>query len=1051
MRAHRLWSFLGVLSLLPAGTLLAYNPPVDTAGPLTVRILEPALGNYGAGGPTQLNRSGMPFSLEVLLQNAEGAPLEGTLRVHAIDDWRVEPAAAAPFHLVGHGRAEMRFTITVGARAHNAHYPLHAIAEFTYQGRRLTAHPVLILATQLSDPPRAHLPLAWLPLPVPQRGAMGLWRLPLHRDIIQTVGGETRLISLAPETFETSQPVQFGVGVTRGQRREAIAMALGPRLPSRRERIASALIEYPLALPNAHPLRLQFAAATSGAPALFRVRVASFNAPEAQPGPSVFESRGGGSPWVNHEVNLDAFAGKPVRLQLEAQAEGSVEADWAEPALVVGAPAAPAPAPPRPLGVIERNHTRYEIRLRPGSRGLLDATVSFAAGGRELQFHGFHVRVAGDVLEDARSAHALTEVREEPANGRYRVRHRFRGWAGAFDLLGELWIVSGELEARFWLENAPPPRPWLAVYLEEVAAGPWSDRARRIYAGLGNVIQDPQAFQLPFDGHRLATSFVGFDFPGLSIVQGVDAVPDRLEVDPEGRIYTLSTPHAQTLTFLPVPTAWDGALAWRALSGKHAAAGVPKLAGRFVFDLWQGRYAESARALARAAQYGVTNAVVVWHNWQRWGYDYRLPDIYPPNPEFGTLEEFRQLVQTSKDAGVLFAPHDNYIDFYPDAEDFSYADIVFNRDGQPRKAWYHSYRQAQSYRFRPDKLRPFLERNVRLVQSSFAPTAYFIDVWSSMGPWDFWTEDGRFVPRGVTRQVWGESFAWIRDFLGGAPQISEAGHDQLIGWLDGAQANHLRVEAPPAQGFTWPIRAADAERIPWEDAAYHDVFVLHGAGYPDRYAAGLDERTHGIYSDDYIATEVLTGHPAMVADPFNPDVVRKYWLLDDLMRALALRRIEAVSFAGGDLHRQQVHWNGGEVWVNRGSSDWTVEGHVLPQYGYYARVTAAEGPVESAIERRGGAVVAWSRSPAAYYVQTRPEPGLRLVRDGQAVRLIPAPESGSFTARVHWDELPWRLPEPHEVEALDASGNVLRRAPAAGSAHVFTVEVAPDAFAWRLR
>jgi hypothetical protein len=27
-----------------------------------------------------------------------------------------------------------------------------------------------------------------------------------------------------------------------------------------------------------------------------------------------------------------------------------------------------------------------------------------------------------------------------------------------------------------------------------------------------------------------------------------------------------------------------------------------------------------------------------------------------------------------------------------------------------------------------------------------------------------------------------------------APRISESGHDQLIGWLDGAQANHLRVD-----------------------------------------------------------------------------------------------------------------------------------------------------------------------------------------------------------------------------------------------------------------
>ena len=34
--------------------------------------------------------------------------------------------------------------------------------------------------------------------------------------------------------------------------------------------------------------------------------------------------------------------------------------------------------------------------------------------------------------------------------------------------------------------------------------------------------------------------------------------------------------------------------------------------------------------------------------------------------------------------------------------------------------------------------------------------------------------------------------------------------------------------------------------------------------------------THGIYSDDYMATEVLTGHPAMVSNPFGQDVVRKH-------------------------------------------------------------------------------------------------------------------------------------------------------------------------------
>ena len=41
---------------------------------------------------------------------------------------------------------------------------------------------------------------------------------------------------------------------------------------------------------------------------------------------------------------------------------------------------------------------------------------------------------------------------------------------------------------------------------------------------------------------------------------------------------------------------------------------------------------------------------------------------------------------------------------------------------------------------------------------------------------------------------------------------------------------------------------------PWFDAAHHDRFILHGAGYQSRYAAGLEPSLHGIYSDDYITT-----------------------------------------------------------------------------------------------------------------------------------------------------------------------------------------------------
>ena len=104
-----------------------------------------------------------------------------------------------------------------------------------------------------------------------------------------------------------------------------------------------------------------------------------------------------------------------------------------------------------------------------------------------------------------------------------------------------------------------------------------------------------------------------------------------------------------------------------------------------------------------------------------------------------------------KRSGTLFAPHDNYIDFYPDFEGFTYDSIVFRQNGTPYRAWFNYGREAQSYRARPDRLLPYVQRNVRLIQDGFAPTAYFIDVWSSIAPYDYWTSDGRFVERAATR------------------------------------------------------------------------------------------------------------------------------------------------------------------------------------------------------------------------------------------------------------------------------------------------------------
>ena len=95
---------------------------------------------------------------------------------------------------------------------------------------------------------------------------------------------------------------------------------------------------------------------------------------------------------------------------------------------------------------------------------------------------------------------------------------------------------------------------------------------------------------------------MGFDFAnGQALVQNSDAIPDRLEVNPEERIYSLVTPHTQTLEFFPAANVFAAVKRIREQDARQPSKGVAKLAGRFTFDLWGGRYGgERARPGARS-------------------------------------------------------------------------------------------------------------------------------------------------------------------------------------------------------------------------------------------------------------------------------------------------------------------------------------------------------------------------------------------------------------------------------------------------------------------
>lgn len=1092
-----MWS-LGLLTSAPA---LAFDPPVNTTGPLTLRI----------AGPREPVPAGAPIAIQLQLESTADTPLHGTVRLAVIDDWQVRPPATLPFSLHARGRVTFDFTLTANQHSYNALYPVHAFAEFRSAGQPLAAHAVLVLTATNPDPPRPNPPpYPWRPYPF--ESELSLQRLPVRRSIVNVFGREPQSM---PTGWQGADPdtlahCDFNTRPNRGgQVRSAIAV----HPPYRNGHPGTVAIQYPVQLPPGAPIRLRFATAirdhepARGEPpsdgVTFRVRIMPFAPdPPLTGGDLVHERHSDSKTWQEADIDLSRYAGQSIIIQLESDPGPKQDTTcdfcyWSEPILSAG-PAASAEGPTsppfhpvttiEPVGNVGATQRAWQVRVWPGPRGLLDAVFGFDDGQQRLCFRGLHVSVSGDDLASPASVCQFLKLSRHEQPGTYRYVHTFRAPSGEeFDLLITVLLNGPALQLQVALDRLPPPQPWRVTYISDVAAGEWTERVRHVYAGAGNVIRDPQAFALGFDGHQLSTSFVGFDFAnGISLVQAVNVVPDRLEIAPDAKRYTLHSPHAQTLTFIPAANVWDGARAWHDLNGLRAAGGVEKLAGRFVFDYWGGDYAGSAKQLERSFRYGLTNSLVVWHNWQRHGYDNRLPDIWPPNPRLGTLDQFTALAKLCKTHGVLFAPHDNYIDYYPDADGFSYQHIAFTAGREPIKAWFNPGPQAQSYRWRADHVRPCVERNLKLIRADVAPDAFFVDVWSSIQPYDFWTHDGQFHDRQTTNHTWGELFAWIRDYLGNdAPQISESGHDTLIGYLDGAQANHLRVGRPLAGGTDqwclWDIRCTDAERIPWFDAAHHDRFVHHGAGYDPRYRAGLDAQKHGMYSDDYIATEVLTAHPAMVDRPFGHNVVRKYYLLEELLRRLALARLDSLDFDHDNLHRQHVRWTclrgQADVWVNRGHEDWLVAGHTLPEYGWFARVQ--DGPLlfEATVERLHGRTVEWAghdlrscyvnaRAAAGNPPTTRPAAPTQLVTFG-AIRtdgafrfesrdrlggltITPLPDEPARTIRIDLKAANVPPSTWKTLQAVDEADVVQKSSPVTLEGDTLILRTEPGVFAYRL-
>lgn len=412
----------------------------------------------------------------------------------------------------------------------------------------------------------------------------------------------------------------------------------------------------------------------------------------------------------------------------------------------------------------------------------------------------------------------------------------------------------------------------------------------------------------------------------------------------------------QDMTWIPLNGWWQGSFENCILGNSwgHPGMGVKKFRnGKFLLDMFH--------------DFGLTDLAVIYHDWQCYGYDVKLPSHYPANSQSGTEEDFKNLVNTAKIYGYLFAVHENYIDMYPDSPYYNENDVAKNSDLSLRLGWYNPSTGIQAYAIASDKSIKYAEQESEEIKSNYGTNAAYLDVNPAWTPQNQFDSDGSNPnSKSLAQAIQNNKrlFQHQRDVYEG-PLLGEGGegyyrYDTYYGgWVDGVDRQ--------IEGQKNAMIIPDFELI-----GVKPLMANHGMGYLGRYdSVGFSHPGNASAYDLYRATEIAYGHAGFLSEGSGQNwfdslslnglleiCMTEYYMLQQLqsqylatnaisilyeyegeMLTLSQALITDIDFVNAKLYIE--YENGLKIYVNHDQTDnWivTLDGNLydLPSNGWVA-------------------------------------------------------------------------------------------------------------------
>ena len=410
---------------------------------------------------------------------------------------------------------------------------------------------------------------------------------------------------------------------------------------------------------------------------------------------------------------------------------------------------------------------------------------------------------------------------------------------------------------------------------------------------------------------------------------------------------------------------------------------LAELGPRLMLDIWGHRkrtFVSDAETIRDLKDQGVDHIAIIQHDWQRYGYDVKLPNHIPANPAYGGDAGMAAFGRAANECGYIWAVHENYIDLYPDAPSYDPAARVLLADGSPSKAWFNPGTKVQSFGLKCNRALGFAKQNSPEIHRRYGTTAAYLDVHTCVPPWhqlDHEADQPMASMELAKVRFDTQLFQFMRDTHQGPLFGEGANQFYWAGRCDGTEA-----QVQGGEDHT-PFLDFDLLKI-------HPQMVNHGMGYYERWFRrgyshrwGYDTGTME-QIDKYRAQTLAYGHAGFVGTPqvWNTQwVVREHHLVYPVQRLYGTAKpVEilyemdgqfvsaSVAIALGDTWRQRIRYDSGlTLWVNWNAEPWTVQGHVLPQWGFLAL-----GPqTEVCTELKDGKFADYAECPEFVFADAR--------------------------------------------------------------------------------